>query len=903
MTNLLKISKICKRISDIIEPISKENIEIEMKFRTVSESDYFFLLKYLQNLYEEKKEKTIDYYIKAERNTLREDKIYQTSKENLMQPVFSKEEGREIKFTVSRESNVLLKKKSIKKYDFKREKDRSSFQVKNYSVDLTIVTRENNQDYEIEIEVLDPGNYDSEDFCSFINEYLSVLKKEEINVISFFNYAISSGQNQESDSVVYKYLSRPRDLLKRDVTAPNSILQGYTVSVKADGVQFFLILYDNMVYLINSKSKGSELEPICPIDPKYIHLENSIFAGELIESEKLKDSTATDFMNVFLPFDTICFQGEFMTDENYMTRIDKIESIKNMEVFCKGVKNIKVFEKKIFNLGLKSESFYDGFRKCHEHKKDIIYNDDGYIFTPVSSPYLAPGQLKPKKERQLSKFPDVCKFKPLEKRSIDFKIKRGNLYALNKRNKKEVLFNKLKFSLDFPKDIEGKIVEFFPKFTGRDIVMIPERIRDDKLYPNDLEIADELYSSYTESNPLTEDTLLGKDTVLMRAFNNTFIKSKLIQDLEGYVVDIGAGNGGDIKKYGFNNKVRKVLAVEPHLPFADEFENRLYASQFKNKFSLLKGVKGEDKEEIIDGMKFFPDNMSSHRLNITFMISLSFFWSSRENLLLLVDTINSISREYRRRNGDKEIRIVFYTIDGYKVEKFFGDLGKNKVNLNTITISFDGENQVEVDIKDSKTVFKQTEYLVKLDQLFQLVGAEILEMKNPRIVNILMSKPERDYISLFSYGSASITSQVEIIEVLERIPIDEDVGIEEDGKILAKDEDTAKNVSYLGKNVYRIGTLDLGDSLLHSVMKLINEEYRDANVYERIDMVENYKDGLDLRNLSSDLEINIRIYDGDDMEQISDSFTETINLLKCKDGSYEPLVFIENDEVFYTFTL
>jgi hypothetical protein len=314
-------------------------------------------------------------------------------------------------------------------------------------------------------------------------------------------------------------------------------------------------------------------------------------------------------------------------------------------------------------------------------------------------------------------------------------------------------------------------------------------------------------------------------------------------------------------------------------------------------------VKGEDKEEIISGMKFFPDNMSSHRLNITFMISLSFFWSSRENLLLLADTINSISKEYRRRNGDKEIRIVFYTIDGYKVEKFFSDLGKNKVNLNTITLSFDGENQVEVDIKDSKTVFKQTEYLVKLDQLFQLVGAEILEMKNPRIVNILMSKPEKDYISLFSYGSASITSQVEIIEVLERIPIDEDVGIEEDGKILAKDEDTIKNISYLGDTIFRVATLDLEDSLLHSVMKLTSEKYRDSNVYERIELVENYEGKKDLESLSSDLEVNLRIYQGDDMEEFSQDFEETINLLKCKDGSFEPLVFIENDEVSYTFKI
>ena len=45
-----KLLKICKRISDIISPINKENTEIELKFRNVTESDYFFLLKYLQNL-------------------------------------------------------------------------------------------------------------------------------------------------------------------------------------------------------------------------------------------------------------------------------------------------------------------------------------------------------------------------------------------------------------------------------------------------------------------------------------------------------------------------------------------------------------------------------------------------------------------------------------------------------------------------------------------------------------------------------------------------------------------------------------------------------------------------------------------------------------------------------------
>ena len=896
-----KLLKICKRISDIITPLSKENLEVELKFRKVLESDYFFLLKYLQHLYQEKKEKTLDYYVKDKRITQKDGNFYLTSKQIMMEPIITTVEGREVKFSVSKEQNEPLKNKSIRKYDFKREKERSSFEIGNFRLDLTIVTREGRQNYEIEIEVIDPGGYDFKKFSEFISEYLDIMKKEEINVISFCNNSLSGGELQDNDRISYKYISRPRDLLKRDITAPNSVLQGYTVSIKAHGVQYFLVLYDNTVYLVDpNKSNVSE---ICPIEPKYLDLEGSIFAGELIETVNLKNPTVTDFMNIFLPFDTICFKNKIIKDENYMMRYDKISHIKDMEIFCKGVKNIKIFEKKIFNLGLKSESFYEGFNKCHQHKKEVVYHDDGYIFTPVSVPYLAPGQMRPKRERELSKFPDVCKFKPVEKRSIDFKIKGSKLYVYDKKTKKDVLFDNIKFSLDFGEDIEGKIVEFFPKFTGKDVIMIPMRIREDKAFPNELETVKELYNSYNESNPVTEETLLGKDTVLMRSFNNFYIKSKLIRDLEGYVIDIGAGNGGDINKYGSNEKIKKILAVEPHPPFSNEFEKRLKSSKFKNKFSLLRETKGEDTEDIVNGMSFFPSNMSSQTLNITFMISLSFFWSSRENLLLLADTINAISKEYRKRSGDKEIKIVFYTIDGYKVEDYFSSAGKNKVNWNTITLSFDGETQVEVDIRDSKTVFKQTEYLVKLDQLFQLVGAEVLEMKSPKVFNILMSEGELNYINLFSYGYASITSEMEIIHLLEKIYIDEDVGIEEDNKILASGEDTIKNIFYLGDNIYRIGTLDLGDSLLHSVMKLVSQEYRDADVYKRVELVETFDKKKDIKSLFQEFEVNINIYYGDDLDEFDGNFDNTINLLKCKDDTYEPMVFIEKEEVSYFFKI
>jgi hypothetical protein len=893
----MDLKNVCQNISKFIVN-ANNNLEIEVKFRNISKDEFMYIIEYLKNLYENKKETTIDYYVGGQRITKKDNLFYLTTKKSISEPFFLTHKERELKFTLAEEKLELLDRKTIRKYDFSRVKNRTFFTVGNFSLDLTEVTRDEDVNYEFEIEVIDPKIYDPNNFEKIINEYVLLLNMNEINPISFCNYNLSNGKSIKGDTIERKYISRPRDLIKEDVTYPNSILRGFTVSIKADGVQKFLIFFRNSIYLGDVNNPP---EYICPLPKENFYLDNSIFVGELISRSQLKKENVTDFMNVFLPFDSICFQGDILINRSYLERFDFTEKIKNLEIYCDSVKNIKVFEKKIFNLGLQSSYFYENFEKCYQEKKNIIYHDDGYIFTPINSPYVAEGQNKNQKDRKLSNYYDVCKFKPKEKKSIDFLVKDKKIYFFDKRKQKLIPFDRVKYSLKFSDEIDDKIVEFFPHFEGDNVILKPSRIREDKTYPNERDQVNVIVKSYTEKNAITEETLRGNDTVLMRQFQNFHEKRNLINTLEGYVIDIGSGKGGDIYKFLSNRKVKKILSVEPNTDFAEEFKRRLDDSGEKDKFQLLYGVKGEDKAEIVSGMDFFPKNMKGETLNITFMISLSFFWSSFEKLKELADTINSINREYKSRQGNIPLKIIFYTINGYQVEKFFNNIGKNEVNLNTISLSFNGENELKVNISDSKTVFSQTEYLVKIDQLTDLIGGEIIENRVSKVFNLLMSKPELTYISMFSRGTIVINKSVQLIYSEKRIEVNEHFGIELDNKILAEGEDTLKSVTHIGKDIYRVGTLDLKKSIAHSVIKLVNTSYRNANVYKRIELVEDFNKFKDIKELAEILDVEIKIYDGDDISRFNSSSHKTINLYKCIDKTYEPLVQIKGENIFYSF--
>lgn len=889
---------ITKQISFIISKLSTlDNLEIEAKIRKIDESDFELLRDLLTSRFEKIDSYSIDYYIKEKRITEQDGKYIDTSKKKQFEQ-FLTIGSKSIKFNVAEEESKVVTKKDIKDFDFKREKERISFVDGNVRIDLTKVTRNKEVNYEFELEVVDPKRYNEREFGDKITFYFNVVNNYLESTVSFCNEMLSNGKIKDKDEIKYGLVSRPRDLLKTDITKPNSILKGFTASIKADGVQYFLIIYKYGVWLMNQK--GEKMR-VGPLDDKFRELKGSIFAGEYIVREKLKEGTKFEFLAFFLPFDTISYKGKSVVDNNYLDRVSYFSDIKGTEIVSKGVNILKIGEKKIFDLGEDSDSFYKGFRECYLEKKNIIYQEDGYILTPKYSPYVANGQNRPKRERTLARFLDVCKWKPVEKRSMDFLVMGGKIHTYER--KRNQVFQGLTYSLDFPESLEGKIVEFFPVFEDESISLKPERIRDDKTFPNKTETVLEIVKSYTEFNPITEKTLLGKDTNLMREFNNNFIKSKLINDLEGYIVDIGAGKGGDLAKFGYNSKIRKVLSVEPNKEFSTEFKRRLSLSKFKNKFYLLEETKGEDSETIIQGMRdAFPEDFGDQKMTITFMISMSFFWSTEENLAKLANTIIQIDKEYKIRGGKMRTEIVFYTIDGYKVEDLFKKIGKDSIKLNTITLKQGGDGQVFIDIQDSKTVSQQTEYLVKLDKLNQMTGLKQVYIREPRAVNILMSKPERVYLSLFVYGKSVLNKSVRLTQKLQKQYVNEKEGIEYEGKIIAKGDDDIEKVYYLKDNIYRISTIDMNESLYHSLLKLMDENYRDADFEKRIEAVEQIKKKIKtIEDAGKYFNIGIKIYTGKESKIYNPESEEFIMLMSFGDNKFEPLIYLDDEVVSYTF--
>ena len=416
------------------------------------------------------------------------------------------------------------------------------------------------------------------------------------------NSLLSEGRVKNNKFINRSLISRPRDLKKADLISPDSILKNFTVSVKADGIQYFLLFHKSGIWLYSPR-RG--LIKVCHLSEDYQDLDGTLYIGELLEEINLKEGETLSSKYMYLPFDCLGYKGKSIISENYLSRIERVKDIVEKELFCDGSSILKVEEKKIFPLGDNSESFYKNFNQCYESVKSLSYKDDGFIFTPIDSPFVAKGQFQ-KSGRILSNVLDVCKFKPVEKRSLDFLVKDGFLYLYTGSDLKK--FNSVSYSLDFPGDIDDKIVEFFPKMSSDGIKLIPERIRYDKEYPNTVAIADEIVKSYYEKNPVTIETLLGKDTVLMRSYNN-MEKRKLLKNARDYVIDIGSGKGGDIDKYSSNTNVEKVLLIEPNPDYYSELLDRLKTSKKKNIFDTLLS-KGESTDLIINKLEtFLPQNM------------------------------------------------------------------------------------------------------------------------------------------------------------------------------------------------------------------------------------------------------------------------------------------------------
>ncbi len=864
-------------------PKNSSGIEIECKIRFRDESKTRFkkIIEHFSSKKWKKQESfSIDYYRNEKRFTKIGDKFFNTTKSAPMMIEVIDFDGFDLKFTVSKEKNSETKEP--KTYQFKRIKERTSFIKGNISIDLTEVSKDDESapNYEIEVEVISPERFNSSEFMKVIFEVVETQVDPRIELTRFMNKTLGgSGKDSELNG---KLISKPRDLLFKDLTV-DGLLDHYAVSVKADGEFRFLVFHSTGIWFIHkSRYEDRNFVKISPLEGD---LEGSVFAGEIVPSKKGDGG-------IFLPFDCCRINGKKVISENYLERRKYLDQIHGKRIAA----GWNIVEKRVFTYKKNNADFYRVMKEAFQEIKDVSFGTDGLIFTPIYSDYVAKGQMMPKKERVLSRYQDVCKYKLPEDQTIDFEVIDGRLFSAGGilfKGSDDNPFTEEHYQTCNPEvgldseDVEGRIVEFKPYYNDGKVVFKPFRFRDDKSDPNAVHVA--LDGWNIQKDPILPSTLMGEDVRLLRKYNNT-IKREMISKMSGYVVDIGTGKGGDLPSYHRNDKIISVLGVEPNEDFIAEMKSRPIYKQIK-KFTLIKGG-GEETERIVERLQDLLGEGGEDGCvaNINFMISLSFFWKDEETLNSLVKTIDAIVQRFSVHNC--KVYINYFSIMGDRVRKLFREHG-NLVKLNTITLQRIDENSLRVDIRDSQTVHKQEEYFVDLDELFEKTGFKVVKQETPSGEEkgaYILSKSEKEYNSLFSYGTALYRGK--------------DVQEENyNGPLIEKySDDQREKMGWIDPDVYRISTLDGGNSLGHSLMKLLNFEYRKGNERRRNEMVSKVDFGdLGLEDISKKLKHGIVVYDHNKQKKRFGDSDRWIMLYQNEDGTYEPLTHLEGNSMSLVF--
>ena len=559
----------------------------------------------------------------------------------------------------------------------RRKLRRSYMMPTGFRLDLTEVTSGVGEDltttYEVEAEAT-RRNLTEMNFNMTINFILSVIQDTELvytdreyfDVINYVNASLEGKSDRRIDD---KVLYQPRNLHYNDlvyggiVGNPNEI---YKVTWKTDGIRKLLVMSPKGIWLVwapnqvnlltrwvNDRLTGTILEgEHVPLNDRYLRHptksrmkytdwyeinkspnpdKSQIDGYELVPSQKY---WFLAFDALSRPFDNMSERG----DDSIQTRThrermdvaqyfidllyDRMDDDPRMNDFIRKIFTINTKEFKAFK---NPPEFFSVMREFNALASTLAYDIDGYIFMPDNMPYNSGNDKKPLKSRVLTKFADICKFKPADEMTIDFALSwkddgkhvpplesscavgsgfigsRSPITTVPMSNRKLQLmvsvFNpatRRSYSsqyqgsnirkldddmIDMDNPLtqnvpSGTVVEYrWDKETKK---LTPTRIRYDKKFPNRIEIANDNWNLIFD--PIELETLLGNNIDLVRKYHNR-IKKELFngansryQEKSGSLtlpnlLDIGSGWGGDITKWKPYNKI---IAVEPNLNHIQE---------------------------------------------------------------------------------------------------------------------------------------------------------------------------------------------------------------------------------------------------------------------------------------------------------------------------------------------
>ena len=194
-----------------------------------------------------------------------------------------------------------------------------------------------------------------------------------------------------------------------------SVMEGYTVTDKADGERRLLFVADGSAVLIDSRKNIVRAYVDVPK-----HLDGTVIDGELVTKAKVSGTE----MRLFAAFDAYWVSGRsvsslpLMSPSGNKSRLSAAAGVLKALELCTPVDGIKSTVKDFALLGDRySERVAEAFKKAD----DLPYSIDGLIFTPANG---AVGAMHDNDEaRMTGRWPRALKWKPPSHNSIDFLVR------------------------------------------------------------------------------------------------------------------------------------------------------------------------------------------------------------------------------------------------------------------------------------------------------------------------------------------------------------------------------------------------------------------------------------------------------------------------------------------------
>ena len=231
----------------------------------------------------------------------------------------------------------------------------------------------------------------------------------------------------------------------------------YVVCEKTDGVRFMML-----VFLYNNKKQCVFINRALDMYTCPLNFKTDVYKGSILEGEMYGD--------VFMIYDILLSCGETVSNCDFLTRLKSIEKIKKM-LTCLKYDPIK--------LKIKTFHIMNEYRQfLEEYLPTVTETIDGLIFTPVNDTV--------KKGTHETMF----KWKPRDKNTIDFQVKRGtDAWRLYVQEKGKLIYESEIPYVMVPENArtwieENAIIECQYMFNDTTMWWKPVNRRYDKTFPN-----------------------------------------------------------------------------------------------------------------------------------------------------------------------------------------------------------------------------------------------------------------------------------------------------------------------------------------------------------------------------------------------------------------------------------